>query len=162
MRAAKASTTFSCTAFLQNQFAPGCGHLSSTAMSRQRSIRKKSVLSFDDEEEEEGPPLALPPAAKAAQAARDKQRKAQKKVLLSFDDVGGDADSGGPPSAKSRSGLPRASLRAPSAVAPPPVDERAQRINTQTSGAGGFVFACRKQTLLAVHVTSVHILGIRV
>ncbi|KAI3437850.1 hypothetical protein D9Q98_000296 [Chlorella vulgaris] len=107
-------------------------------MSRQRSIRKKSVLSFDDEEEEEGPPLALPPAAKAAQAARDKQRKAQKKVLLSFDDVGGDADSGGPPSAKSRSGLPRASLRAPSAVAPPPVDERAQRINTQTSGAGEY------------------------
>jgi hypothetical protein len=113
-------------------------------MSRQRNIRKKSVLlSFDGDEDEagdEGASVALPPAAQAAKAAKEKQRKAEKKSLLSFEEDGGGHDGGssrGVP-VKSTSSNQRGSLRAPGTVTPlaAAADERAQRVNTQMSSAG--------------------------
>jgi hypothetical protein len=106
--------------------------------SRQRNLRKKpSLVSFDadDDANQEQGSVALPPAAKAAQTARDKQRKAEKKTLLSFEeDVGGDDADGGP--LKAKPPKPKGNLRAPGAVVPPPADERASRVYTQIASAG--------------------------
>ena len=107
------------------------------ASSRQRNLRKKTTLSFDDDEgEEQGAEegsIGLPPAAKAAQAQREK-KKAEKKALLSFGDDGG-AEESGAAAVKPKGSRPKASLRAPSAAAET-ADERAQRVYTQMSGAG--------------------------
>lgn len=102
-------------------------------MSRQRNLRKKPTLSFDDDEGEgEDTPAILPPAA---QAAKDRKKAAQK-LKLSFGD---DGDEGGAPGKVA--GRPKSSLRAPGTAPPPPAaaDERAQRVYTQMSGAGAAV-----------------------
>ena len=99
-------------------------------MSRQRNLRKKPTLSFDDDEGEgEDTPAILPPAA---QAAKDRKKAAQK-LKLSFGD---DGEEGGAPG--KAAGRPKSSLRAPGTAPPPPAaaDERAQRVYTQMSGAG--------------------------
>eukprot|EP00887_Chlorella_sp_A99_P007831 scaffold20.g7831.t1 len=89
---------------------------------KQRSIRKKALLSFDEEEgEEEGLGMARPPAAvKAAAAQRPKERKPAGKALLSFgdDEAGGEALAAGKKkgAGAAASGRARPSLH----VAPPP------------------------------------------
>lgn len=99
---------------------------------RNRSLRKKSAVSFDSDEEaqDEGPGI-LPPAAVKQQ---QKQRAAAKITKLSFeDDAGGEEGD----AAKQKGSKPRGSLRAPSAASPPPAgDERAQRVYTQMASAG--------------------------
>lgn len=105
---------------------------------RQRNIRKKALTSFEADEDEEqagAGGFGLPPAAKAAQRVRNKQQKAEKKALLSFEDDAGGEDGGGP-TAKPKSSKLKGIVRAPGAAAPPPADERAQRVYTQMSGAG--------------------------
>lgn len=107
---------------------------------RQRNIRKKALTSFEADEDEEqagAGGFGLPPAAKAAQRVRNKQQKAEKKALLSFEDDAGGEDGGGP-TAKPKSSKLKGIVRAPGAAAPPPADERAQRVYTQMSGAGEY------------------------
>lgn len=100
--------------------------------SRQRNLRKKPTLSFDDADDdgqqEEGPSIAPPAAA----AALKKRASAQKLSTLSFGDEGAEAAAAKP------KGKPKGSLRAPGTAPPPPTgDERAARVYTQVSAAGG-------------------------
>ncbi|GAB4819481.1 hypothetical protein N2152v2_006527 [Parachlorella kessleri] len=105
-------------------------------MSKQRSIRKKT-LSFDGEEDEGSG--ALPPASvRAAQARRDKDRKGAeaKKPILSFDEDLGASGGVSKDGTKKSSSKPKPSLRAP---LPPKAESAAgAAAYTQVSAAGEY------------------------
>ena len=112
---------------------------------KQRSIRKKSALSFDEDEgEQDGGSLGMPPASvKAVQAQKDKERKAkEKKSLLSFEEEAGGEEAGSGAAAKKApggatagggAGRARASLRAPGL---PSIAAERTAVYTQQSAAG--------------------------